>query len=336
MKRSLLLDNVKWIMILLVVLGHMIEPFIQGEVLLRALFKTIYSFHMPVFVFVAGVFSKQYNGKGYLWKILRSIVIPFVVFSFLFELPEVIINGIPSHYTTNFAPYWVLWFLFCLFFWRLLSPFFVKVKYPFLLAIMITLFMGYVDSIGYFLSISRMFYFFPFFLIGFQLNVDDLPLSLFAKVPKVIPMLFLTAVFILFYVFDDINYRWLFGSFSYSALGVAYWYGGIIRFCFLFLSFMSSIAVIFLIPNRRVFYTVYGEKSLYIYLWHGIIIKLFTALGLFFVLSDVLSGLSLLFVVILISCVVTAVCSLDVVSRFTNRFLFTPFNRFLLINKFLK
>ena len=47
-------DNLKILLILLVVLGHIIEPFYK----LNTLYLIIYAFHMPVFVYISGYFAK--------------------------------------------------------------------------------------------------------------------------------------------------------------------------------------------------------------------------------------------------------------------------------------
>lgn len=56
-------DNMKAVLIFLVVLGHVILPVRENNDVLSVLFYTIYLFHMPAFVFVAGFFSKNYVKK---------------------------------------------------------------------------------------------------------------------------------------------------------------------------------------------------------------------------------------------------------------------------------
>ena len=58
MNRDLRLDGLKFIMIFLVVLGHL--RFIDYGI---SVGKMIYSFHMPVFVFLSGYFTSQKTEK---------------------------------------------------------------------------------------------------------------------------------------------------------------------------------------------------------------------------------------------------------------------------------
>lgn len=54
--RSGLFDNIKCLLIFLVVFGHMLEPQTGGGV--NFIYLNIYSFHMPAFIFVSGWFSR--------------------------------------------------------------------------------------------------------------------------------------------------------------------------------------------------------------------------------------------------------------------------------------
>ena len=57
-ERDTYFDNLKFILILLVVVGHLIEPF-NDEAAMGAIYRFIYSFHMPLFIFAAGYFAKR-------------------------------------------------------------------------------------------------------------------------------------------------------------------------------------------------------------------------------------------------------------------------------------
>ena len=61
MVRNPLIDNVKFIMIFFVVLGHLIEPLLSHNSTLSILFKIIYSFHMPVFIIISGPLGPKFE-----------------------------------------------------------------------------------------------------------------------------------------------------------------------------------------------------------------------------------------------------------------------------------
>ncbi|MBO5657209.1 MAG: acyltransferase family protein, partial [Agathobacter sp.] len=79
-KRDHSLDNLKAILIFLVVFAHLLEDaaVFDGKVLL---YKMIYSFHMPVFIFILGYFAKFRP-----MKILLHWVVPYLVLQMVYIL----------------------------------------------------------------------------------------------------------------------------------------------------------------------------------------------------------------------------------------------------------
>ena len=54
------IDNLKVILIFLVVFGHLIERYIDTNSTLLGVYMFIYTFHMPLFIFVSGFLSKKH------------------------------------------------------------------------------------------------------------------------------------------------------------------------------------------------------------------------------------------------------------------------------------
>lgn len=54
-------DNAKALLMFLVVLGHFTEPFTEAgyPLIYRSIFMILYTFHMPAFIFISGMFSKS-------------------------------------------------------------------------------------------------------------------------------------------------------------------------------------------------------------------------------------------------------------------------------------
>ena len=57
--RNYLVDNLKVILIFLVVFGHTIEYYIGQSAILRGIYMYIYIFHMPLFVYISGYLSQK-------------------------------------------------------------------------------------------------------------------------------------------------------------------------------------------------------------------------------------------------------------------------------------
>lgn len=111
MKRVLYIDNLKAFAILLVILGHVIQR-TDVDYDNNLVFRYIYSFHMPLFMFLSGFFVSEKKSIGNTVRLrARSLIIPFIVWggvtSLLVEtsLVEIILH-----------PDKGLWFLWDLFF----------------------------------------------------------------------------------------------------------------------------------------------------------------------------------------------------------------------------
>ncbi|MFR7480201.1 MAG: acyltransferase family protein [Roseburia sp.] len=62
-ERDYFFDNLKAVLIFLVVLGHFLLP-IRGDNPLVVVKRLIYVFHMPLFVFISGYFAKKIYKNG--------------------------------------------------------------------------------------------------------------------------------------------------------------------------------------------------------------------------------------------------------------------------------
>ena len=63
-KRIALWDNLKLFLIFLVVLGHLTLQYFCSSQMFCTVTMVIYTFHMPAFVFISGLFSKKaINGE---------------------------------------------------------------------------------------------------------------------------------------------------------------------------------------------------------------------------------------------------------------------------------
>ena len=112
-------DFLKYLLIWLVVLGHFIN-FYQYTRGFGGVYIWIYTFHMPLFVFISGYFSKHIS--NYRRKSIDTLLWPFIVFQFLNILYATIIPLEPLK-ENFFYPYHQNWYLIALFWWRSFIPY---------------------------------------------------------------------------------------------------------------------------------------------------------------------------------------------------------------------
>jgi fucose 4-O-acetylase-like acetyltransferase len=147
-------DNARWIAITLVVIGHGILPLIAEDDVAYSVYLVIYSFHVAVFVTVAGYFAKSGppNARA-LRQILTDIVFPFFIFETIWTVIRWVLGGsFELDYTTAS---WTLWFLIALAIWRIVLPYLVLLRFPLLIAIAISIGAGYTETIDATFALSR-------------------------------------------------------------------------------------------------------------------------------------------------------------------------------------
>lgn len=165
-QREYLFDNLKGMLIILVVFGHFIEIYITKDNKIRYIYEFIYIFHMPLFIFISGYFSKKIDGIRK--KSINNLLIPYIILNFLYYTYSYLIEG--NHKINFFYPGFTLWYILSLFFWRFFLKDIIKVNSKILIIVSSILFglaVGLVENNEYFLSFARTISFFPYFIMGY-------------------------------------------------------------------------------------------------------------------------------------------------------------------------
>ncbi|HIV13728.1 MAG TPA: acyltransferase family protein [Candidatus Pullilachnospira stercoravium] len=317
--REYLFDNCKALLILLVVIGHFVEPSseFQDNPLLYDIKWGIYSFHMPAFVFISGYFSKK---KASLRKLFGSIAIPYFTYEILYYLLYLLLDKETGLYFAR--PKFSLWYLMALFFWRLLSPVILKIPGHMLLMTVAGLLIG-CSELDNFLSIPRILYFFPFFLAG--LHFDSSLLYRLRTPGKRLISLGLLGGYLVFLFTDNFHRNltpWIFyGRYSYHDMGLSAPEGAAIRLlCYAF-SFLLLFLLLLVLPDSPSRFSVLGERTLAIYICHGYV---FSILRYGTGLLDNVRGLPESLFLLAFCVVLVWILSRPVFSRITGRIAHLP------------
>ncbi len=278
-QRNPTLDNLKFLMIFLVVLAHATGPFIYTFPTLKLIFTSIYSFHMPVFIIVSGMLSRDIFSREHFIKLLRTLVIPFIVFTMIYETAHFIMFSDTSKYLRWHIPYWLLWYLPSLFFWRLTLPLIRKIPQFLLISVLGAISIGLVPDVDKLYGISRTIYFWPFFLLGYILTPSFLENILWKKIPKYIWVLLIVGILSQTWLKWDISHKFLYGNIPYSDHNVGITTAVITQIMVLLISIIMSFAVIALVPKKLPLISSWTSNTFAIYLWHGIAINIIIATG---------------------------------------------------------
>lgn len=291
--------NLRGVLIILVVLGHVIEQFYFAAPAIGWFYKQIYFFHMPLFVTLAGYFSAT---EARLAKLVQGLLVPYVVGQVFYAVSDHLLFG-ADMINALLKPNWGMWFLICLFIWRAVWPF--AHKLPFLLptAIVLAITCGYVDNLDP--TLSRAIVFFPFFIIGWRWSVrgargPEFPLSQSATAIVLIACLIAQSVFLS----GDFAPQWLYGKFSYSTLAQQDWWAGGIRLAALAAAGGGILLCLATTTAREGWLTRIGKYSLVTYLGHFFLIDLLKAFDVPAEIASLANGYWM--PVILVSALVTA------------------------------
>lgn len=276
-KRNCLFDNLKCLLIFLVVYGHFIENFqsIYASESTRIVYQFIYLFHMPGFVFVSGYFARKGDVKIF-EKVLLNQIVPLFFFQLVFEVFHWIVFHEFSGKTLDLAPYWILWYLLSLAFWRISFQLLYKIRFLLVISVVFALVAGMVNSIGYPLSISRTVVLFPFFVLGNIFKekgiVEKIKSGRFFPVYAVLSVLVLAGALI--YVSEvKLHYGLYLNSYSYKALKMAWDEGMLYRFINLAWGFLCIVSLLVLTPQKRCFASKIGKNSMIPYIMQFFFLK---------------------------------------------------------------
>lgn len=269
-------DNAKFILIFLMVFGHLIQSYIDENKFIFTLYTTIYSFHMPAFILISGYFAKGFRKNGYLLKVAKKLIIPYMIFQGIYSFYYYVLQNKEALEWDPLIPQWSLWFLLSLFGWNLMLFLFTKWKpiYGVCISIILGVLVGYFDEVNDFLSISRTVVFFPLFLLGYYFKKENFCKLLNVNM-KIFSFFLFISIFLVFYFLPEWNYKWLFGSRPYDDFEATGLIGGAIRLGVYALTFLTTISFFAFVPRKHYFFTKWGTRSLYVYLLHGFIIKYF-------------------------------------------------------------
>ncbi|MBO1198947.1 acyltransferase family protein [Staphylococcus simiae] len=316
--RDYFFDNARAILIFLVVFGHMLQPYTSGDKYLSALYLVIYSFHMPTFLFISGYFAKNIDQPFYLEKIAKRLLIPYMIFFMFFSIYYFLTGKSDDLQLDPFNPVFALWFLMTLFFFHVIliivrrfNP--TKVL---IVSIIFSVIAGFSVNIDSYLSISRTIVFFPIFYIGYLFTKDR---TMIFRQKKWIPasiMIFLA--YYIIYIIHPINADWLLGASPYTSLEHE---GSNIlspfkRLLLYMVILIAMGAFLNLVPKDKQLYTYIGQRTMYIYLLHGLVIGIVRGLG-WYPFKGTHSIMIYIFLVV-ISTFIVLILSSNIVCKWTN------------------
>lgn len=255
-QREYLFDNLKALLIILVIFGHSIACYDLDGIFLK-IKGMIYVFHMPLFILISGYFSK--NVENIENKAI-NLLISFFIFNTIY-----VIYANRTLYVNIFEPVYLYWYLLSLFIWRITQKYLIKIKFVLLISFLLSIYIGLIDSANRFFSISRTICFLPYFILGYYINKEHI--QKIRNISKKITLPILIILLILTYILsnDFIDIRLFENAQSYKTTNVTNLKGMLIRALNFFVAIIISICLINLMPSKKTCISNIGRKTITIY-----------------------------------------------------------------------
>lgn len=270
------LDNVRFLVMLLVVAGHALTGLRTLDGVLAG-YTWLYAFHMPLFVLVSGYLARGYRGEArQVQRMVGSLVVPFLLVSVALSVQRDLHRDRPllSEWSPFTAP-WILWFIAALFLWRLTTPLWIHLRHPVTVAVVISLASG-LAAVPNVWGLPKVLALLPFYVLGLtgvRRAHEELLARRSARVVGAGALLgFLLACWFWAREWNIIWWYWR-NAYDSPRLDVDPVLGIAIRAGLLVLALALSLAFLALVPRRRTWFSVLGERTLYAYLLHGFLIR---------------------------------------------------------------
>lgn len=281
-------DNAKGILMIAVVIGHLIASVVNKFDTFAFLSNVIYFFHMPAFAIISGYFLKRrVDTKDYA-SVVNKTIIPYCFAQVLVYLFAIILpDGVKALSAERLYESGVFSFLFPLY--HLWYFFGVVIAFLFLIIVkakehpvralvisfIISLASGAIPTVE-FLKLTKVLAFLPFFVLGYVLP-SEVMRNVKRRKFNAPALIFVIGVVICFWLLRENSLTGIFGMtwrYERYKFGISFLEAILVRAGFIVASAVFSFAFLNLCPKKRCIFTRLGQRSVYIYILHVIIVAI--------------------------------------------------------------
>ena len=302
MPYSCLIDNIKVLLIFLVVFNHIIAfNLVKVDTVVRYVWYAITIFHMPAFVFISGYLSKKPQN---VLKNFKNLLIPYVLGYTLTWYSQIWL-GRSVDYEILRPTGSVMWYILALFIYRLTIEALGKIRFIVLLSILFALWAGTRSEFTTFLSSSRIVVFFPFFVAGYLWKSEYITAIRKFKGKWILVVISGVLLWAIpnYMIPNEMGIAIFRGNHGYQLCGLTDPQGVILRLLMYLVSFVVVYTMLALVPDIKLPLTYVGRHTMGIYFFHYPIMIIMNGLYILMLPAMnniwVLLGVSLVFVLVL-------------------------------------
>lgn len=271
-------DNVKLLLIFLVVFNHMIAFQLKDvNIAANYIYYAIFVFHMPAFIFISGFLSRK---KQDALKNTTRMLIPYILGYTITWLSYQAV-GDPVEYQLLRPSQSAMWYLLALLAYRLVIDALGQVRLIVPLSIVVGLWAGTEGNFSTFLSMSRIVVFFPFFVAGYLWKPEYTRKLRSFKGMWILGAGALLLLYLLpnYLIQNEISVAILRGNASYEACGLPNELGAGIRLLTYLICFILIFAMLAIFPDKKLPVTYAGKNTMGTYILHYPILILMNGFG---------------------------------------------------------
>ena len=328
-KREPFFDNLRAILMFLVVLCHGIETVRGYSTVIPVIHEIILCVVMWLFVFVSGYFAKS-MADGNSPK--RTRIINLILLYAICQFGKMPIVGTASFLRPSYAN----WYLLAMIVWYLLLPSIARIKPQYVLAIstICGLLICIDPKATALLQVSRLVCFFPFFLLGYycsQRYMDAFMHIIRSKKFRVFGLVcfIIGCVFYVAFWVDIVPLGILHANKTYAEMKLTPVTGVLYRTIQYMLSAIMCFGFLAFVPRKNMIFTVIGTRTLPIYIIHTVLYAFIKRTEFFPTIGE---GPGTFLVIAVMSVVVTVVCGNKWFAKVFDKFMAIDFT-FLLEKK---
>ena len=264
-QRDAMMDNLKALLLFCVAFGHTLDVYKGAGGIELYFMKYIYLFHMPLFTFITGYFTKNLEKARN--TAVEKCFIPYIIFQGVYVIMAnmMIHLGLANFNSDVFnssliVPSSAFYYLLAVFFWKMFAKDIMILKHPVIMSVFLGLVISLTKINEFHIAYGAVFSLLPFFVIG--VLCDGEIIKKIRKIPKVLAcFVLIIGIFPAVYLPYAIhNVRM-----TYKATGFNNVEGIIYRLIFYIIAIVMGAAIICLMSEKRMIFTRVGEASILVY-----------------------------------------------------------------------
>ena len=244
------------------------------------IYFTIDLFVMQAFFFLSGYFSKKPERgreiavKALLWPLLMTFPF-FMIIQFVLDI-DLKFNIL--------TPPFAMWFLLCLFYYRMFHKDYIKIKHLFGIVFLLSLVAGVIPSFSATLSLARAVNWMPYFLLGYYCTPEQMEKvrSLKWWQTSLLAIFLVVGVYFFMQYAPFSHYGAVQMSTSNKMAGISWWSNIVVHLAVFVVSIAFLVVLFNVFGNKKGYWSWIGQNTMPIYIFHIVIFHLICRNGLGF------------------------------------------------------